>query len=177
MGAVIGSKEFRDEYCREKIHKWVQELKALCEIAQSEPHAAYTGYVKAFYSKLTYFMRTIENFEDYLEPIESVINEKLLPILFGQEESFNPAMRNLFRLSAKNGGLGIKNPLIDSKFQREASLRITRGHVEQILRQERTVSSFDQLGMTVKNHKQELLTSKTLLNIQDKIDVRGRDSS
>ena len=109
--------------------------------------------------------------EDYLEPIESVINDNLLPILFGQEESFNPAMRNLFRLSAKNGGLGIKNPLIDSKFQREASLRITRGHVEQILRQERTVSSFDQLGMTVKNHKQELLTSKTLRNIQDQIDV------
>ena len=56
-------------------------------------------------------------------------------------------------------------------FQREASLRVTRGHVKQILRQERTLSSFDQLGITVKNHKQELLTSKTLRNIQDKIDV------
>ena len=119
LGVVIGSTEFRVEYCREKVHKWVQELKALCEIAQSEPHAAYTGYLKAFYSKVTYFMRTIENFEDYLEPIESVINDNLLAILFGQEESFNPAMRNLFRLLAKNGGLRIKNPLIDSKFQKK----------------------------------------------------------
>lgn len=80
-------------------------------------------------------------------------------------------MRNLFRLSTKNGGLGTKNPILDTKCQRESSLKITREHVEQILNQERIVDSLDQLRMSVKNHKQELLTLKILRTIQDKIDV------
>ena len=33
LGAVIGSQEFKDQYCREKVE-------ALSEIARSQPHAA-----------------------------------------------------------------------------------------------------------------------------------------
>ena len=42
LGAVIGSQEFKDQYCREKILRWKGELEALSEIARSQPHAAYT---------------------------------------------------------------------------------------------------------------------------------------
>ena len=50
-------------------------------------------------------------------------------------------------------------------------MKITRAHVEQIINQERTINEYDQLGYTVKNHKQDLLTVKILRNIRAKIDV------
>ena len=34
----------------------------------------------------TYFMRTIELFEDYVDPIQEAIDDLLLPTLFGQME-------------------------------------------------------------------------------------------
>ena len=40
LGAVIGSQEFKDQYCREKILRWKGKLKALSEIAKSQPHAS-----------------------------------------------------------------------------------------------------------------------------------------
>ena len=43
LGSVIGSQEFKDQYCREKILSWKGELKALSERARSQPHAAYTA--------------------------------------------------------------------------------------------------------------------------------------
>ena len=30
LGAVIGSKEFKDSYCEEKINKWSEEAEDLC---------------------------------------------------------------------------------------------------------------------------------------------------
>ena len=68
LEAVIGSQEFKDQYCREKVLRWKGELEALSEIARSQPHAAYTVFTKGYKSKFTYFMRTIESFEDYIKP-------------------------------------------------------------------------------------------------------------
>ena len=54
LGAVIGSEEFKDQYyCREKVLGWNGELKALSEIARSQPHAAYTVLTKGYKSKFT----------------------------------------------------------------------------------------------------------------------------
>ena len=79
LGAVIGSQEFKDQYCREKILRWKGELEALSEIARSQPHAAYTVFSKGYKSKFTYFMRTIESLEDYVDPIQEAIDDLLLP--------------------------------------------------------------------------------------------------
>ena len=35
-----------------------------------EPHAAYTVFMKGYKSKFTYFMCTIESFEDYVDSIQ-----------------------------------------------------------------------------------------------------------
>ena len=69
LGAVIGSRQLKDQYCRAKVLGWKGELEALSEIARSQPHAAYTVFTKGYKSKFTYFMRTIESFEDYVDPI------------------------------------------------------------------------------------------------------------
>ena len=95
IGAVIGSRQFKDQYCREKVLGWKGELEALSEIARSQPHAAYTVFTKSYKSKFTYFMRTIESFEDYVDPIQEVIDELLLPTLFGQTEPLPSNLRQL----------------------------------------------------------------------------------
>ena len=83
---VLPVLEFKDQYCREKVLRWKGELEALPEIARSQPHAAYTAFTKAYKSKFTYFMCTIESFEDYVDPIQEAIDDLLLPTLFGQTD-------------------------------------------------------------------------------------------
>ena len=73
LGAVIGSKEFKDQYCQEKVDKWLREMESLTEISKSQPYAAYVAFTKGFKSKFTYYLRTIESFEEYVDPIEEVI--------------------------------------------------------------------------------------------------------
>ena len=86
LGAVIASQEYKDQYCEEKVRVWREEIERLSEIARNQPHAAYIAFTKGYKSKFTYFMRTIESFEDYIDPIQEVIDELLLPTLFGQSE-------------------------------------------------------------------------------------------
>ena len=97
LGAVIGSQEFKDQYCREKVLRWKGELEALSQIARSQPHAAYivfTGYK----SKFTYVMRTIKSFQDYVDPIQEEIDDLLLPTLFRQTEPLPCDLRQLLSI-------------------------------------------------------------------------------
>ena len=82
---------YKDQYCREKILGWKREIETLAEIAKSQPHAAFIAFTKGYKSKFTYFMRTIESFKDYIDPIHQVIDDMLLPVLFGQEEALSHA--------------------------------------------------------------------------------------
>ena len=43
LGAVIGSKEFKDQYCQEKVDKWLRKMESLTEISKSQSHAAYAA--------------------------------------------------------------------------------------------------------------------------------------
>ena len=43
-------------------------------------HAAYVAFTKGYKSKCAHFMRTIDSFEDYVEPIDEVINDIFLPV-------------------------------------------------------------------------------------------------
>ena len=59
LGAVIGSKEFKNQYCQEKFDKWLREMESLTEIIKNQPHVAYAAFTKGFKSKFTYYLRTI----------------------------------------------------------------------------------------------------------------------
>ena len=83
IGAVIGSVNYKKEYCDELVQNWASQLKVLCEIAKSQPQAAYSAFTKGFRSKFTYFLRTIENFEDFTKPVDDIIENTFLPSLFG----------------------------------------------------------------------------------------------
>ena len=80
LGAVIGSKEFKDQHCQEKVDNWLREMESLTEISKSQPHAAYVAFTKGFKSKFTYYsLGTIESFEEYVDPVEEVIHTSFLP--------------------------------------------------------------------------------------------------
>ena len=49
--------------------------------------------------KFTYIMRTIESFEDYVDPIQEAIDDLLLPTLFGQTEPLPSDLRQLVTLT------------------------------------------------------------------------------
>ena len=76
-------------------------MESLLEISKSQPHAAYVAFTKGFKSKFTYYLRTIESFEEYMDPIEEVIHTSFLPSLFERTE------KNLRDLSPAQGGIGI----------------------------------------------------------------------
>lgn len=135
LGAVIGTKTYKDEYCNEKVNQWREELEHLSEIAKSQPHAAYTVFTKAYKSKFTFCMRTIESFEDYTDPIHKVINELFIPTLFGQVEPLADPLQELITLTPTQGGLGI--PLLKEEAPQQfgASKKITAPHKQSIIEQ------------------------------------------
>ena len=135
LGAVIGSQEFKDQYCREKVFGWKGELEALSEIARSQPHAAYTVFTKGYKSKFTYFMRTIESFEDYVDPIQEAIDDLLLPTLFGQKEPLPSDLRQLATLTPAQGGRGVPDLRFEGPQQFAAYTLITAPHVVSITTQ------------------------------------------
>lgn len=45
LGAVIGSKESREEYVANKVETWVEEIQVLANIASTQPHAVYSAIV------------------------------------------------------------------------------------------------------------------------------------
>ena len=132
LGAVIGSPEYKDEYCENLVDEWMSELENLVDIPKSQPQAAYIALTKAYKSKFTYFMRTIDGFEKYVSPVDLLLNEKFLPTIFDSETPFEDPLTDLFTLSPKHGGLGIPSLERDSPFQFEASKAITANRVNSI---------------------------------------------
>ena len=107
----------------------------LTDIAQSQPQAAYIALTKAYKSKFTYFMRTIDGFKDYVSPIDALLREKFLPTIFDLETPLESPLSELVTLSPKFGGLGIPSLQRDSTSQFNASKVITKNHVNSIVEQ------------------------------------------
>ncbi|XP_015754653.1 PREDICTED: uncharacterized protein LOC107334236 [Acropora digitifera] len=135
LGAVIGSKEFKNQYCQEKVDKWLREMESLTEISKSQPHAAYVAFTKGFKSKFTYYLRTIESFEEYVDPIEEMMHTSFLPSLFGRAEPLPKELKELVNLSPAQGGIGIPDLERERLEQFNTSLDITAPHVNSIVTQ------------------------------------------
>ena len=167
LGAVIASQEYEDQYCEEKVRVKKEEIERLSEIAKSQPHAAYIGYK----SKFTYFMRTIGSFEDYVDPIQEVIEDLLLPTLFGQSEPLTNEVRRLATLTTGQGGLGISDLRSEAPQQFVASRLITTVHVDCITSRSPIMVPGERSTEELKRHQQSLKRASA----KEKMD--GIDSS
>ena len=70
LGASVGSSTFKEAY-----------VENLCNIAESQPQAAYSAFIFGFVHKFTYYLRTIPDIAQLLLPIEQFIASKLIPSL------------------------------------------------------------------------------------------------
>ena len=84
-------------------------------------------------------MRTIDFFEDYLNPIDEVINEMLLPTLFGQTEPLPKELSGIMTMPPTLGGLVLPTVENESPQQYAASKTITASHVESIIIESTTI--------------------------------------
>ena len=81
----------------------------------------------------TYYLRTLPDIEDLLEPLERSISHALIPAITGH--TCTPAERDLLALPVTMGGLGITNPCHIPVSEYESSTAITGPLVEQIVAQ------------------------------------------
>ena len=154
LGAVIGSNQYKKEYCEDMVDNWVKELTTLCEIAETQPHCAYTAYTKGYRSKFTYFLRTIENFQEYVTPVDNLLTDQFIPKLFGSNMALDE-YRDVLSLKPNDGGLGLTILSQEAEEQHESSKKITQLHVDSIVQQEDTMISHNQGGGTIEDLKRQ----------------------
>ena len=106
LSSVIGEDDFLDLFFEKKVDKWLSELSNLNEIARTEPHAAYCGFVHGFKHKLTYALRTTPGDAVLLSPLEDHIRSSFFPALAGKS-AISDVERKLLALLQRLGGLGI----------------------------------------------------------------------
>ena len=80
----------------------------LSKIAEIQPQAAYSAYIHGFKHKFTFFIRTIPNLSNYLQPIEEVLRSQFIPAITGGHLCSDKE-RDLLALPIKFGGLGLQN--------------------------------------------------------------------
>ena len=57
LGAVIGSRDYRQDYVNEQVTSWVNEVAQLAEFARAQPQASYAAYTFGLKHRWTYFFK------------------------------------------------------------------------------------------------------------------------
>ena len=100
----------------------------LAEIVKIQPMLPTSPLQRATNRNLHIFMRTIDSFEDYVEPIDEVINDIFLPVLFCQTEPLPDELREPFPIAPAQGALGIPYLKAETSQQYAASKLIRAPH-------------------------------------------------
>ena len=133
LGAAIGSQQYRDEYFSEKVSEWVSEVTQLAEFALTQPQACYAAYTFGLKHRWVYFLRTLPDINELLEPLERSINEVLIPSLF--KHNCSELERDILALPVRLGGLGMGNPTNEASHEYTSSVKVTAPLVERIVSQ------------------------------------------
>ena len=118
----------------EKVDKWVNEVTKLADFSISQPQASYAAFTFGLRYRWTYFLRTLPDIAELLEPLEGVVNEVLLPAV--TNHTVTKAERDLLDLPVRMGGLGFTDPVVTSYSEYEAPMKVTNPLVRQIVEQE-----------------------------------------
>ena len=100
-------------YVQSLVEKWVDEIKTLSVIAESEPQSAYAALTHGLQNHWGFIQHCHKDIHHLLQPLEDVISTHLLPSLTGRDAP-NELERQLIALPARLGGLGITNPAAPS---------------------------------------------------------------
>ena len=113
--AVIRSTEYRNDYVKDLVKHWDNQLNTLPTIAETQPQAVYTAFTSGVKSKLNYFLRTILNIRHLLLPIERTIRNKFIPAVTG-DHICNEKVRVLVSLPTRYGVLAFQYFMKQRKF-------------------------------------------------------------
>ena len=167
LGAVLGSREFTEEYVADKVQSWVSEVSALAEIANSHPHAAYSVFTHGLIGRWVYLMRTVRDISSFLKPLEDAIRLQLLPSISGHP-GCSADEWDLLSLPCRFGGLGLINPTKVSDSQFDASLLITASLKDLIIKQSVCARPPDVHCVKAQVHLNRRRTSKELaMHVRD----------
>ena len=161
LGAAIGSQNFRQSYCEEKINDWCDEIDQLAKFAKSEPHAAYSAFIHGEMHKFTYFLRTIPDMKSYIEKLDERINNTFLPSLL--ESVISDHDRRLYALPIRLGGLGIPVLTEAAEENFNSSVKITAPLVAIMITQDNVLPDNDEvnkLKSEVRQEQQDRVKSK-----------------
>ena len=61
LGTVIRNAEYHDEYVKDLVKDWDNQVTISSIIAKTQLQAAFSAFVSGFKSNLNYFLRTISN--------------------------------------------------------------------------------------------------------------------
>ena len=123
LGTALGQRSYLEEYVGSKVKKWISEVTLLAEFATSELQACYAAFTFGLRHKWTYFMRTLPDIEDLLEPLKRAISDVLIPSL--TEHNCSVAEQKLLALPARMRGLGMINPSESAESEYSASIKIS----------------------------------------------------
>ena len=106
LGNFVGKRTGEEDYVKELVEDWVNQVEELSKIAKCEPQAAYSAFTAGFKHKMTYYMRTIPDLNEIMQPLDNVINKSFIPAIT-EEHILSPDDRKLLSLPATLGGMGI----------------------------------------------------------------------
>jgi len=66
LGAPLGTDVFCESFISAKVEKWVEEIKQLSIIAESQPHAAYSALTNGLVGRWTFLMRVVPGISEML---------------------------------------------------------------------------------------------------------------
>jgi len=104
LGAALGSRTYLEEYVKGKLEDLVDQVTKLAEFATSQPQACYAAFTFALKHRWTYFLTTLPDIDDLLEPLERAIADVLIPPMIGH--SCTQSEQDLLALPVRMGGLG-----------------------------------------------------------------------
>ena len=106
-------------------------LLLLCAGQKSGSKACYAAYTFRLKHRWTYFLRTLPDIRDLLEPLENAISQVLIPAI--TEHRCERLDRDVLALPVLLGGLGLGNPSRESSREYASSVKVTTSLVEHIV--------------------------------------------
>ena len=175
LGAVTGTANFKQNYMKEKINQWIQELRILSKIAWYEPQSAYSCFITGFKHKPTYFIRTIPNIGKEVKQLDDVARTEFIPAITGGINC-SDLERKLLSFPPKLGGLGI--PIFSETAEREYkfSTMISKDLTSRIVNQHCQHQSNENINqiknkvklMKLQHHQEQLNELRLKFNDQQK---------
>ena len=161
LGEALGSRSFLEEYVGENVAEWVNEVTKLADFAISQPQACYAAFTFGLRHRWTYFLRTLPDIAELLEPLERAINEVLIPAV--TDHTVTKVERDLLGLPVRMGGLGFTDPVVTSSSEYEASIKVTNPLVRRIVEQEHQppdASEIQTLQLSTRKQKDDCLSER-----------------